>query len=327
VGGIIIVTEPLIFAFPSKGRLKDQAEAWLADCGLPVRSVGGERGYAATLEGLEGVEVRLHSASEIADRLISGDIHLGVTGEDLLREAGGALARSVQLLQGLGFGGADLVVAVPRSWIDVADMGDLGEVAHLYLARTGRRLRVATKYPVQTRGFFARHGLAEYRIVESAGATEGAPAAGAAELVVDITTTGATLAANGLKRIGDGLILASQAQLAASLHAPWDAPRLEAARQLVSIVEARSRAKRMAALSWPGQFDAAARAALSDFAGAGAGPFGRLIDAARLFEAADLLARRGVAPLAVTELRYVFEAESPAMAELRARAGTPDRAD
>jgi ATP phosphoribosyltransferase len=316
------VTAPLIFAVPSKGRLKEPAEAWLADCGLPLRTAGGERGYAATLDGLADIEVRLVSASEIADQLVSGAVHLGVTGEDLLRETGGALSRRVRLIQALGFGRADLVVAAPRSWIDVVDMTDLGEVAHFFLARTGRRLRVATKYPVQTRAFFARHGVAEYRVVESSGATEGAPAAGAAELIVDITTTGATLAANGLKRVGDGLILASQAQLAASLHASWNASRLEAAWRLVRILEARARARGMTALSWPAHFDDAARAALADFAGAGAtiGSFGLLIDAARLFEATDVLARKGVAPLAVNELRYLFEAESPAMAELEARA-------
>ncbi len=102
-------------------------------------------------------------------------------------------------------------------------MSDIEEVAAAYLARTGRRLRVATKYLVQTRAFFARHGIADYRIVESGGATEGAPAAGAAELVVDITTTGATLAANNLKVLSDGVILKSEAQFAAALKAPCPA--------------------------------------------------------------------------------------------------------
>jgi hypothetical protein len=137
-------------------------------------------------------------------------------------------------MQALGFGRADLVVAAPKSWIDVTTMADVDEVAHLFLARTGRRLRVATKYLTQTRAFFARHGIIDYRIVESGGATEGAPAAGAAELITDITTTGATLAANGLKVLADGLILSSQAQLAASLAADWDAARLGAARRLAA---------------------------------------------------------------------------------------------
>ena len=148
----------------------------------------------------------------------------------------------IRELRALGFGRADLVVAVPKSWLDVDTMADLEDVAHEVLSRTGRRMRVATKYLVQTRGFFARHGVVDYRLTESNGATEGAPAAGAAELVVDITTTGATLAANGLKILADGVILKSEAQLSASLKAGWSESQLKAAESLLRIVEARAAA-------------------------------------------------------------------------------------
>jgi ATP phosphoribosyltransferase len=234
------VSGPLLIALPSKGRLKEQCEAWLADAGFRLEVDGGARGYRATLAGLPGAEVRLLSAGEIAAALEGGEIHLGVTGEDLLRERNGALEQSVMLLRGLGFGRADLVVAAPRSWLDVEVMADVEAVAHDILARSSRRLRVATKYLTQTRAFFARHGVADYRIIESQGATEGAPAAGAAELVVDITTTGATLEANGLKVLDDGVILRSQAQLAAALTADWSAERLTSVRRLLSVVEARA---------------------------------------------------------------------------------------
>jgi ATP phosphoribosyltransferase len=209
----------LVIALPSKGRLKEQTEAWLADVGFRLEIEGGERGYRAALRGLPGAEVRLLSAGDIAGALDGGEVHLGVTGEDLLRERGEGLDARVRLLRGLGFGRADLVVAAPKSWLDVETMADVEAVAHDQVARTGRRLRVATKYLAQTRGFFARKGVADYRIVESLGATEGAPAAGLAELVVDITTTGATLEANGLRILSDGLVLRSQAQLAANLDA------------------------------------------------------------------------------------------------------------
>jgi ATP phosphoribosyltransferase len=303
---------PLILAIPSKGRLKEQAEDWLADCGLPIRANGGERGYAAKLDGLEGVEVRLVSASEIAGALFSGEVHLGVTGEDLLRELADDLSGRVMLLQALGFGRADLVVAAPKSWIDVTSMADVDEVAHLYLARTGRRLRVATKYLTQTRAFFARHGVIDYRIVESGGATEGAPAAGAAELITDITSSGATLEANGLKVLADGLILASQAQLAASLRADWDPLRLDAARRLLRILEARARARRTAALTWPAEADETARAAVENLvaAGAAARPFGVLVAGSEVFEAAAALAAAGVGPVTVAKPDYVFETVS-----------------
>jgi ATP phosphoribosyltransferase len=231
------MSEPVILAIPSKGRLKEQVEAWLGDCGLPLSVSGGVRGYLASLKGLPGVQVRLLSASDIADALGSGEAHLGVTGEDLLRERGDLESR-VLLLRALGFGRADLVVAVPKSWLDVDSMADLEEVAHDVLARTGRRMRVATKYLAQTRVFFARHGVVDYRITESGGATEGAPASGAAELIVDITTTGATLEANALKTLDDGTILRSQATLIASLTAPWGPNARQAARDILARIAA-----------------------------------------------------------------------------------------
>ena len=298
-------------------------EDWLADCGLPLQAAGGERGYSARLEGLPGIEVRLLAAAEIAAALFAGEAHLGVTGEDLLRELADDLDGRVMLLQALGFGRADLVVAAPKSWIDVATMADVDEVAHLYLARTGRRLRVATKYLTQTRAFFARHGVVDYRIVESGGATEGAPAAGAAELIADITTTGATLSANGLKVLEDGLILSSQAQLAAGVAADWDAGALDLARRLALILEARARARQTATLTWPAEADAAARAAVAGLAEPGASPrqHGMLIDASHVFAAAQALASAGVGGLAVSHPAYVFEAKSEAVEALAVKVG------
>ena len=136
----------------------------------------------------------LLSAGEIAASLLAGDVHLGITGEDLLREAAPELQGRIHLVKPLGFGFADVVVAVPQYWIDVSTMADLDDVCAAFAHRHRRRLRVATKYAQLTRSFFAHAGIADYRIVRSAGATEGAPAAGTAEVIVDITTTGATLA-------------------------------------------------------------------------------------------------------------------------------------
>ena len=100
------------------------------------------------------------------------------------------------------------------------------EIALPFRRTHGRWYRVATKYLNLTRRFFAAKGLADYRIVESLGATEGTPAAGTAELIVDITTTGTTLAANGLRILDDGLVLRSEANLIASRSAVWT-PALE----------------------------------------------------------------------------------------------------
>jgi ATP phosphoribosyltransferase len=301
----------LIMALPSKGRLKEQAEAWLADCGYAVQASGGARGYRASIDKLPQVQVQLLSASDIAAALESGEVHLGVTGEDLLRERGEGIDARVMLLRPLGFGRADVVVAAPKSWIDVDTMADVEEVAAAYLARTGRRLRVATKYLVLTRSFFSRHGIADYRIVESGGATEGAPAAGAAELIVDITTTGATLAANNLKILADGVILKSEAQLAASLKAPWSAEQINVVRGFLRTVEARARAKGLAAVAWPAEQDADAQAPMQPFLDRGATrqAQGMLAPMGQLFDAANALAAAGIGPAAASRPDYVFEPE------------------
>jgi ATP phosphoribosyltransferase len=315
-----LITKPLVLAFPSKGRLKEQAEGWLGDCGLKLEAVGGARGYRAAISGLPGLQVQLLSAGDIAMALDSGEVHLGVTGEDLLRERGEDLDQRVMLLRALGFGRADLIVAAPQSWIDVDSMADIDEVAGAYLARTGRRLRVATKYMSQTRAFFARLGIADYRIVESSGATEGAPASGAAELVVDITTTGATLAANSLKIIGDGIILKSQAQLAASLGANWTQAQLNLLRRFLGIVEAKARARGLATVIWPAEHDKVAVRVCAPFIadGATARVNGLLVSSQQLFDLTSALAESGIGPVTVTRPDYVFEADCSAADALQA---------
>jgi ATP phosphoribosyltransferase len=233
------MSEPLTLAIPSKGRLKEQVDGYFAKSGVALKQTAGARGYRATVEGLPGVDVMLLSSSEIASALAGGDVHLGVTGEDLIREAAPELDSRVTLLKPLGFGFADVVVAVPRAWIDVSTMADLDDICAAYAHRHRRRLRVATKYTQLTRAFFAHAGISDYRIVPSAGATEGAPTAGTAEVIVDITTTGATLKANGLKILDDGVILKSQAQLALSLAADWDDALRAAASALLAKLGAR----------------------------------------------------------------------------------------
>jgi ATP phosphoribosyltransferase len=153
--------------------------------------------------------------------LKAGSVHLGITGEDLIRENISDADTRIGFLHKLGFGFADVVVAVPACWIDVATVADLEDIAMPFRRTHGRWPRVATKYMNLTRRFFASKGYGDYRIIESAGATEGAPAAGTAELIVDITTTGETLRANGLRILDDGVILKSQANLFASNVAAW----------------------------------------------------------------------------------------------------------
>lgn len=210
----------ITLALPSKGRLKDEALAVLARAGLPVATPQDERRYRTHVEGRDDIEVAFLSASEISRELGQGSVDLGVTGEDLIRETIPDWQARVDIGARLGFGHADVVVAVPQAWLDVDTMADLDDVAAEFRQRHGRRLRIATKYWRLTQQFFsAQHGIQVYRIVESLGATEGAPAAGSADVVVDITSTGSTLRANHLKILEDGVILRSQACLGVALKA------------------------------------------------------------------------------------------------------------
>src|ERR1700759_2370648 len=235
---------PLILAVPSKGRLQQNAESFFARAGLELVKPRGAREYRGAIAGLDNVEVAYLSASEITAQLSQGTAHLGITGEDLVREMIPQWDRRVVMVTGLGFGFANVVVAVPQAWIDVRNMADLDDVATAFRLRNERKMRLATKYANLTRGFFAEHGVVDYRIVESSGATEGAPAAGTAELIVDITTTGATLAANGLKVLDDGVILRSHANLVASREADWSKEAREAARVILDHIAARARANK-----------------------------------------------------------------------------------
>jgi ATP phosphoribosyltransferase len=183
---------------------------------------------------LPDVEVNFVSSSEIAQFLKTGAAHLGITGEDLLRETIVDCDARVDFLKPCGFGFADVVVAVPAAWLDVRRMADLEEMALSFRRVHGRRVRVATKYMNLARRFFSQKGVTGYRLVESLGATEGAPAAHQAELIVDITTTGATLRANGLKVLDDGVILRSQANLVSSRLAAWSARLREVEREVAA---------------------------------------------------------------------------------------------
>lgn len=223
------MSERFTLALPSKGRIMDAAGAAFRERGLVIEKDGDERGYTGSVVGVPEIEVTFASASEIANQLRRGTVHMAITGEDLVREAMPDADERVDFIAPLGFGHARVVVAVPDCWLDVRRSADLEDVAEAFRRRHGRRMRVATKFTNLTRRFFAGHGITSYRIVESLGATEGTPAAGVAELIVDITSSGATLRANGLRILDDGEILESEANLITSRAADWS-PSMNAIR-------------------------------------------------------------------------------------------------
>ena len=207
---------------PSKGRLMEQTFDWFATRGLTLRRTGSEREYAGAVEGADGVELVLLSAGEIPRELAAGRIHLGVPGTDLVREKLADWQTQVVELALMGFGHADLIIAVPAAWDDVDTLEDLDAVAHAFRAAHGQRLRIATKYHRLLREFLAREGVADWQSVDSQGATEGTVKNLTAEAVADITSSGETLRANHLKILSDGLIHQSQATLFAARSADWD---------------------------------------------------------------------------------------------------------
>jgi len=216
---------------PSKGRLMDQTFDWFGARGVTMRQNGAEREYSGAIDGVAGVELMLMSAGEIPRELAAGRIHLGVTGSDLVRDKLADWQAQVTELAPLGFGHADLIIAVPVAWIDVDTLDDLDAAAAAFRATHGYRLRIATKYHRLVRDFLTANGVADYQLIDSQGATEGTVKHLTAEAVADITSSGETLRANHLKILSDGLIHQSEAVLFAARAADWspDARRAFAA--------------------------------------------------------------------------------------------------
>jgi ATP phosphoribosyltransferase len=320
----------LIIGIPSKGRLQENAHAFFKRAGISLVQPRGGREYRGTIPEIEGAEVAYLSASEIAGNLAQGVIHFGVTGEDLVRETMPDADARVLMVDGLGFGFANVVVAVPQAWIDVRTMEDLDDVATAFHARRGKRMRVATKYVNLTRGFFANHGIADYRIVESAGATEGAPATGAAEMIVDITTTGSTLAANALKVVDDGVILRSQANLVASLSAHWGEGERASARALLDRIAAERTARttrevRSRFREADAEMGAEAKGRFGALAPLGgptsSGMLTLLCPPGTVHELAIFLREKGAETVMVAAPEYIFARENPLYDALMAKIG------
>lgn len=314
---------PFVIGVPSKGRLQENAAQFFARAGLALQQGRGARDYRGSVQGVEGVEVAFLPSSEIVSNLADGSVHFGIAGEDLIREAMPDADTRVAMLTPLGFGQANVVVAVPQAWIDVRSMADLEDVAAMHHARRGKRMRVATKYVALTRQAFAAHGVSDYRIVESLGATEGAPAAGTAELIVDITTTGATLRANALKVLDDGILLRSEANLVASRRATWSAGHAGTARAILARIAAEERARLsrdiLAAFSEP--FEHLPVAVQSQFGAEvlpreGKGSIGLRCSTVRATDLAEWLLDQGASEVSVTAHDYLYKASNPLMETL-----------
>ena len=321
------MSAPLVLAVPAKGRLQENAEAFFARAGLTLIKPRGVRDYRGAIAGLDGVEVAYLSASEITSQLAAGAVHMGVTGEDLVRELIEDADKRVVFIEPLGFGFANVVVAVPQAWIDVRTMADIDDVATAFRQHHGRKMRVATKYVNLTRGFFAKQGVIDYRIVESSGATEGAPAAGTAEMIVDITTTGATLVANGLKVIEDGTMLRSQANLVAARNAQWGEQEKAVARVILDRIAAQARARAFREVRARFENSDTGLIATAKERFGAEDPFGGPTVSGmitlhcppdQVYALTNFLREKGAEAVAVADLDYVFSRDNPLYAKFEA---------
>lgn len=303
----------LTIAIPSKGRLKEDTEKYFASIGLNIKTEGGSREYIGSFSGIEDNRVLFLQASEIARRLEDGSIDCGVTGLDLIAER--RAVGSVFTYKKLGFGFADLVFTVPETWIDVQSMADLDDIMFFFRRKHKMRFRVATKYIHLTAEFLKSHGIHDYRIIESQGATEGAPAAGIAEAVVDITSTGSTLKANALKIVPDGIILKSQALFMGAFNADWTNDKLIVLRRILDFITAHQRAEAYKLVH--GSFAPSKQADVVDCLISSRGQditisetgFTCLVEKCRIHHVTEILRESGADIVAVSECENIFRSE------------------
>ena len=217
------------------------AVAFLESCNLKV-SRPNPRRYTAGIRTLPQADVLLHRPADIVEKVADGEIDIGITGLDLVEEQRGDRDDLLVIYGDLGFSRAELVIAVPDSWIDVSAWPDLADLS-VELQAQGRPLRIATKYRELLRRFCYANGINFFRLVDSQGATEAAPGLGYADIIADITETGTTLRDNQLKIVG-GPLLRSQACLVANrANLRANAEKLAAVRTILELVEARGRGR------------------------------------------------------------------------------------
>lgn len=232
----------LKLALPSKGALEQPCLDFLAAAGMRV-SKPNKRQYSASIEELQDVVVLFQRASDILPKVAEGSADLGITGLDVVSE-GRDNHKPVVVIEKLGFGRCELVVAVPETWVDVSTLADLADLS-LAIKASGRDMRIVTKYPNVTRDWLYSKGIIHFTLVDADGALEAAPAMGYADLIVDLTETGTTLRENKLKTIEQGVLLRSEACLIGNPDALLNDPqKLQITRHILELIEAHNRARK-----------------------------------------------------------------------------------
>ena len=195
----------------AKGRLKIQSEQLLKKKKLKIFFDRGERELIGKIKGRPDISVSFMHAREILEQLSIGNLDIGISGLDLLKESDINIQKNIKLEKKLNFGFATLVLACRNEFIDLFTTLDLDEVAEEYKKKNKSLLKIGTKYPNLTREFLYSRGVTNFTIVKSLGSTELMCAMNNAQLISDITSSGDTLKQNNLRILNDGEILKSQA--------------------------------------------------------------------------------------------------------------------
>ena len=226
-------------SLPSKGRLAEDAQAFLAACGLPIYKPN-PRQYAASMPNLPNVKVLFQRPTDIVVSVRDGTVDFGFTGLDVTLEYGGNDEEVLVLHEALGFGGCRLALAVPEAWTQVVSIAALADE----VASWDRPLRVATKFTNLAGAFLEARGVTPFKLVYSEGTLEVTPSMGYADCIVDLVSSGQTLQDNRLRLVDEGVILRSEAALIAHRASLQQRPEvLEVARTLLEFTEAHLRAK------------------------------------------------------------------------------------
>jgi ATP phosphoribosyltransferase len=228
-------------ALASKGRMQAETTAFLDDCGLHVTKLNS-RQYVATIPAIPELEVWFQRSADVVRKVRYGDVSLGITGFDSVAEYRGEGDEIIVLHPTLGFGGCQLVLAIPDKWSDIASVDDLAALARKQAAED-HPLRIGTKYERLVVRFLAERGIEPYKLIRSEGALEAGPQMGFVDLIADLTATGITLRENRLQLIEGGTVLTSEACLIGNRHALKNRPEvLMVAKQLLEFIEAHLRA-------------------------------------------------------------------------------------
>ena len=224
-------------AISSDGALYEPTQAFLRACGIGV-SRSNPRRYTANIPALNGVSVLFQRGADITPKVEDGSADLGIVGLDRYLEMRSESGDTNVVIDDLDFGRCKLVLGVPDSWVDVASLADLADVA-MEFRQQGRDIRIVTKYPRLVERFLLRNGINMFSLASSSGTLEAAVAMGFADIIADVSESGVTMRENRLKQISGGAIIDSNACLIGNrrlLRA--DAAKLERAKTLVDLMEA-----------------------------------------------------------------------------------------